>query len=252
MFDVKIEEINYYSKHSYAGEYPIVKAEVLIRDTDDFMLPITKRTWVFDVCSYNKYEGVGAIDLIIEKIVNNLWNTLHTIVPKERSVRIDMYLPISPDSFERSYMNEMFAKCIGRECFMDKYYRMLSDRDITSMHPGKLLLDHGIRQFKFVDSRFKPLTKQEVDDMMNNETVKNFVKERNGLQISDVIFNDPATIVFWRDGSRTVVKAKNEPYDPEKGLAMAITKKVYGNKYNYYDTVQHWLKRYKPKEDKND
>ncbi len=54
-------------------------------------------------------------------------------------------------------------------------------------------------------------------------------------EIKDVIFNDSATIVFWDDGTKTVVKAVNEKFDPEKGLAMAITKKALGNKGNYSD-----------------
>lgn len=61
--------------------------------------------------------------------------------------------------------------------------------------------------------------------------------------IKDVIFNNPATIVFWEDGTKTVVKAENEEYDPEKGLAMAISKKVLGNKYSYYNTFAKWLKK---------
>lgn len=61
-------------------------------------------------------------------------------------------------------------------------------------------------------------------------------------QIKKVIFNDPATIVFWGDGSKTVVKAQdNDDYDPEKGLTMAITKKWFGNKGNYYNKVKKWL-----------
>lgn len=53
--------------------------------------------------------------------------------------------------------------------------------------------------------------------------------------IKKVIFNPPATIVFWRDGTKTVVKANNEPFDWEKGLAMAYVKKSYGNnKGRYY------------------
>ena len=60
--------------------------------------------------------------------------------------------------------------------------------------------------------------------------------------IQRVIFNDPATIVYWNDGTKTVVKCgENEPFDPEKGLAMAITKKMLGNKGNYYDTLKKWL-----------
>lgn len=49
------------------------------------------------------------------------------------------------------------------------------------------------------------------------------------LNIREVIFNDPATIVFWLDGTKTIVKkADDEPWDPEKGLAMAIIKKYFG------------------------
>ena len=59
--------------------------------------------------------------------------------------------------------------------------------------------------------------------------------------IRNVIFNDPATIVFWNDGTKTVVKAENEPFDPEKGLAMAISKKVLGNQGNYYEIFKKWL-----------
>lgn len=43
--------------------------------------------------------------------------------------------------------------------------------------------------------------------------------------IDRVIFHNPATIVFWKDGTKTVAKCYNENYDPEKGLMMAILKK---------------------------
>lgn len=62
--------------------------------------------------------------------------------------------------------------------------------------------------------------------------------------IKNVIFNDPATIVMWSDGTKTVVKAEGEDFDPEKGLAMAISKKNLGNKYDYYNTFKHWIKKY--------
>lgn len=66
--------------------------------------------------------------------------------------------------------------------------------------------------------------------------------------IKKVIFNDPATIVYWFDGTKTVVKAENEDYDPEKGLAMCICKKVLGNKGNYYEVFKKWL----PEESESD
>lgn len=66
-------------------------------------------------------------------------------------------------------------------------------------------------------------------------------------EIDNVIFNDPATIIFWKDGTKTVVKSQEgETYDPEKGLAMAISKKALGNKREYYNVFKKWLKKYNP------
>lgn len=59
--------------------------------------------------------------------------------------------------------------------------------------------------------------------------------------IKKVIFNDPATIVIWKDGSKTIVKAQDEAFDPEKGLAMAISKKALGNNGRYFNEFKKWL-----------
>ena len=68
------------------------------------------------------------------------------------------------------------------------------------------------------------------------------IKENtNNMDIKKVIFNNPATIVLWEDGTKTVVKRqKGERWDKEKGLAMAIVKKTYGNKGNYNDIFKKW------------
>lgn len=64
------------------------------------------------------------------------------------------------------------------------------------------------------------------------------------VRIKNVIFNYPATIVFWMDGTKTVVKCgENDFFDPEKGLAMAIVKKVMANnKGNYNNIFRKWIK----------
>ena len=60
--------------------------------------------------------------------------------------------------------------------------------------------------------------------------------------IDKVVFNNPATIVFWNDGTKTVVKCQGkETYDPEKGLAMAIAKRALGNEGNYYEVFKTWM-----------
>ena len=61
-------------------------------------------------------------------------------------------------------------------------------------------------------------------------------------EIKDVIFNEPATIILWADGTKTVVKCQEgEGYDPEKGMAMAMSKKALGNKGNYCEVFKKWL-----------
>ena len=83
-------------------------------------------------------------------------------------------------------------------------------------------------------------------------TYRNILNSTYGIgssripEIKNVIFNDPATIVFWGDGTKTVVKCQDgDECDPEKGLAMAIAKKAYGNKSNYCNKMKKWL----PKEE---
>lgn len=70
------------------------------------------------------------------------------------------------------------------------------------------------------------------------------------LTIKDVIFNPPATIVFWMDGTKTVVKDQGEVfYDPEKGMAMAVAKKAFGNQGNYYNQFKKYIDIWEKKQE---
>ena len=54
----------------------------------------------------------------------------------------------------------------------------------------------------------------------------------NYTGIKKVIFNEPATIILWTDGSKTIVKcAEDEVFDAEKGFAMAVCKKLFGSDF---------------------
>ena len=76
-------------------------------------------------------------------------------------------------------------------------------------------------------------------------------KSVSAPSIKKVIFNYPATIVLWSDGSKTVVKCQDgDIYDPEKGLAMAISKKALGNKGNYCNEFKKWLPEDEEEEEK--
>lgn len=60
-----------------------------------------------------------------------------------------------------------------------------------------------------------------------------------GFAIERVIHNEPATVVLWKDGTKTVVKChEGDEYDPEKGLLLCIAKKAYGNKGRFNDVLR--------------
>lgn len=100
---------------------------------------------------------------------------------------------------------------------------------------------HGV--FWFYEEELEPIDMEAVWPFVCAEERMFSV---NKIDIKNVIFNNPATIVFWTDGTKTVVKCGElDDYDPEKGLAMAIAKKALGNKGNYCNVFKKWL----PKED---
>lgn len=70
------------------------------------------------------------------------------------------------------------------------------------------------------------------------------------VNIRKVIFNDPATVVLWSDGTKTVVKCgPDDIFDKEKGLAMAIVKKMAGNDSRFHKIFKKWCKPDETNED---
>ena len=52
------------------------------------------------------------------------------------------------------------------------------------------------------------------------------------IKVEKVIFNKPATIVFWSNNTKTVVVCgENDTYNKEMGFYIACAKKLFGNDY---------------------
>lgn len=92
-----------------------------------------------------------------------------------------------------------------------------------------------------INEKYGILSKEERKEY--NKMYKQRTSKQKALDsIKNVIFNDPATIVFWADGTKTVVKCGDgDVFDPEKGLAMAIAKRAFDNQGYYYDVIKKWL-----------
>lgn len=66
--------------------------------------------------------------------------------------------------------------------------------------------------------------------------------KNESFDIQRVLFNDPATIVFWKDGTKTVVKCQDgDVYSEEVGLALCFAKKALGNQSNFNNVFKKWL-----------
>ena len=75
---------------------------------------------------------------------------------------------------------------------------------------------------------------QKVCQFMVGEAIEKAKWSFTPDSIKKVIYNDPATIIFWSDGTKTIVKCmEDDDYDPEKGFMAAVTKKSVKAKIRY-------------------
>ena len=125
----------------------------------------------------------------------------------------------------------VYPNLLGREGTIVEIYLAKS----PSIYVGVMLNGLPTNIFQFAERDVELLSCE-----LNAKTRLNRIFG-NPFSIKKVIFNPPATIILWTDGTKTVVKAKNEDFDPEKGLAMAISKKALGNEGNYYNIFKKWL-----------
>lgn len=59
--------------------------------------------------------------------------------------------------------------------------------------------------------------------------------------VKKVIYHAPATIVYWDDGTKTVVKCDNrDTYSKEAGLALCYMKKILGSSRAFNDVLKEW------------
>lgn len=69
--------------------------------------------------------------------------------------------------------------------------------------------------------------------------------------IKEVIFNEPTTIVYWDDGTKTVVQCSEEDtFNKDAGIALCMMKKMFGNDGAYYKEIRKWCGYPKRKREK--
>lgn len=165
-----------------------------------------------------------------------------------------------PDYNQKRYLNSLY----GMPIFKD-----------TAQTADKILKDLGKELSKSVDTGMNSILEPKLDlytkrDIDLREQCHNYLEEDvkmpkikygqsvlynkmakpetfvvSFFDIDRVIFNNPATIVFWKDGTKTVVKVNGgDVFNPEVGLMACFTKKALGNKYEYYGKFNKIINKY--------
>ena len=131
--------------------------------------------------------------------------------------------------------------------------------DVPSNYPS-------IRFIASVDTKADPETEKAREEFFKRAALRNILNTAYGMTgassdkpksnndiskpkmthgcpgIKKVIFNDPATIVLWDDGTKTVVKCSlGDTYSEWSGLAFCICKKLMGDEF--HKVFKHWCDR---------
>lgn len=77
------------------------------------------------------------------------------------------------------------------------------------------------------------------------KTVRTSEKEEKTMnfRVKKIMHNGPATIVFWEDGTKTVVRLKEgDKYDPYAAFTAAVAKRLYGKNMKISEIVGRYSK----------
>jgi hypothetical protein len=186
---------------------------------------------------YKLLSGISPINLD-----DSLKKILRTSRKRSGSLTVSGVIGEAHRNMIKKEVNSLFGvKAFGIKGMEEE--RMENDRNLivykSEEEMAKEFINFGKR---FGGYGFLPMNYAAISTISVNQE-----KPRLDLGIKNVIFNEPATIVLWNDGTKTVVKVQDgDVFDPEKGLTMAIVKKLLGNQGNYYNELKKWL----PKEEK--
>lgn len=153
-----------------------------------------------------------------------------------------VYITDMNDNLRNLYPDDKIYNCLAVDPCTVYIKDSIHRDDISELKTINVQNDPN-GKIEFTQEEFNALTEE---NNMCMSKVKDTRVPTNPIE--KVIFNDPATIVFWKDGTKTIVKCQEgATFDPEKGLAMAISRHYLCDicGLERYDGV---FKRYVPKE----
>lgn len=136
---------------------------------------------------------------------------------------ITWYLYLEHEEIENSideFTQKNFVRLIN---FLNLY-----DDCITYFYNGSVM------SFSCNNKKMASDLSKRIHELSNKKTKDSEISANNlykTFEVKDILVNGPATIVFWEDGTKTVVKYDSEDlYDAEKAVAMCFMKKALGSR----------------------
>lgn len=126
------------------------------------------------------------------------------------------------DIWNNSFDKEAYCRLIRSELHSN-----MTERELHSKVTENIRLKQDLDNFK---------KKHDIPSAYPKSTfglVYQECKIRPTFVIDKVLFNPPATIVFWLDGTKTAVKCKEgEEFSEWAGIASCLAKKLYGPNFH--------------------
>lgn len=184
-------------------------------------------------------RGLRPIDILYYHSVNSVdvqWEVEHRMTSDGKIFwGLDEFME---EVFRRAKEEQIKAKLNGLSGYRPmsinypEYFLKLKEESQNKISDVQDILDYNV-------ATVYNAVREAMDRIKKEGTTMNCDIRSN---IKDVIFNYPATIILWKDGTKTIVKVrKGEKYDPEKGFAMAVCKKMFGNEGNYYKVFKEYV-----------
>lgn len=169
----------------------------------------------------SELQAIFRVLRLMEEISENDWELI-----KDKLTILEMKYGINSTDVAFRRIDPVFAKCIR-----NSQYGLMSTKPVSDkVYIGKHILDSALEpvcMFDKIDENVLVRSNPAMPICLRKTTAEDFIKFSG---IKKVVYNYPATIVWWTDGSKTIVKVhKGEEFNKEMGLAMAIAKKVFGN-----------------------
>lgn len=187
-----------------------------------------------------------------KKCLQRIFNTVGVSDTK----LVDMITAWLSEAILDTHFNDYdYTIIVGHELFNHGISRIFDDPTLIMSHilgssrVKMLLCADPLMDYSIKIEWRAPVYRKEIGLVATRYYIDDIFRDITCLPtIKKVIYNNPATIIFWADYTKTVVQCQPEDeYDPEKGLALAIAKKALGNTSRKLNDVLHkWEKKKEP------